>query len=333
MKNKKIITLCIFVSLILTLTACSKEAAPSEKEDLTEISLVLDWTPNTNHTGLFVAEEKGFFEEEGLSVNIVQPPEDGAVTLVASGKAPFGIGFQDTMADAWGNENPLPVTAIGAIINHNTSGIISEKSKDITSPKKMENHNYATWNSPIELAILESVVNSDGGNFNNIELIPSTITDVITALETDIDSVWVYYGWDGIASEVKELETNYFSFIDIDPIFDFYSPIILGNDSYLEEHPEETKAFMRAVAKGYEYAIENPEESAKILCALNPELDTELIENSQIWLADKYQGDAPQWGIIEPERWNGFYQWLADNDLTEFPIPKDFGFTNEYLPK
>ena len=86
---------------------------------------MLDWTPNTNHTGLYVAQEKGYFEDEGLEVEIVQPPEDGADALVASGKAQFGISFQDTMAPGVVGEDALPTTAVAAVVQHNTSGIIS----------------------------------------------------------------------------------------------------------------------------------------------------------------------------------------------------------------
>lgn len=98
--------------------------AGEEKE---KITFVLDWTPNTNHTGLYVAQSRGFFEEQGLEVEIVQPPEDGADTLVASGKAQFGISFQDSMAPGVAGENEIPTTAVAALIQHNTSGIVSRK--------------------------------------------------------------------------------------------------------------------------------------------------------------------------------------------------------------
>ena len=132
MKKKSIILICL-LCLLLVMTGCAKEK--KEESGMKDIILVLDWTPNTNHTGFYVALEKGYFEEKGLNVSIVQPPEDGAVSLVASGKAQFGVDFQDYIAPAFANANPLPVTAVATLIQHNTSGILSLKNSGIETPK------------------------------------------------------------------------------------------------------------------------------------------------------------------------------------------------------
>lgn len=335
--EKRNIVLLFILSLAIIITACSggseevgEENGETENE---KITLVLDWTPNTNHTGFYVADEKGYFEEEGIDIEIIQPPEDGAAALVASGKAQFGIDFQDYIAPAFVIENPLPITTVAALIQHNTSGIISLKGSGIDSPKGMENKVYATWNLPVEKAIIKTVVEADGGDYDSIEMVPSTVTDVITALNTDIDAIWVYYAWDGIATEVKGIETDYFAFKDIDPVLDYYSPILIGNDEYLKNNEEKVKGFLRAIAKGYEYSIENPEDAASILLEDNPELDEELVIESQKWLADEYKAEESRWGYIDPERWDGFFNWLFENDLIEREIPEGFGFTNEYLPE
>lgn len=305
-----------------------------ENKEPEEITFVLDWTPNTNHTGLYVAQEKGYFEEAGLDVKIVQPPEDGAVVLVASGKAEFGVSFQDSLAPALAGDDALPVTAVASIIQHNTSGIISRKGEGMDRPKGMEGHSYATWNGGIELATLKHVIEADGGNFDNVELIPSTVTDEVSALRTNsVDSIWIFYAWAGVKTELEGLETDYFAFSDIDPVFDYYTPVIISGNKFLEENPDTAKAFLSAVSKGYEFAIENPEEAADILVNAAPELDKELVLASQQYLADQYQAEAKYWGYMDPERWNGFYNWVNENGLTESEVPLDTGFTNEYLPQ
>ncbi len=298
--------------------------------ELEEITFVLDWTPNTNHTGLYVAQSLGYFEEAGFHVTIVQPPEDGATTMVASGQAQFGIDFQDYLVPVFTSEDEIPVVAVAAIIQHNTSGIISLKEDGITSPAGMEGKNYATWGLEIEQAMLENVVTADGGDFSKVNLIPEYVTDVPTALQQDIDAVWVYYAWDGISTQVAGLDTNMFYFKDITPEFDYYSPVIIANTDYLESEGDRAKAFLDAVRRGYEYAIENPEEAAEILCQEVPELDEEIVTESQIWLADQYKAEVEQWGYIDQERWDAFYTWLYDNGLSE-EIPSGYGFTNEYL--
>ena len=334
--KKRILALLLAATMIFALAACGTTQKDGEEDikDLEKITFVLDWTPNTNHTGLYVAQEKGYFEEAGLSVEIVQPPEDGAEVLVASGKAQFGVSFQDSMAAALSGDNALPISAVAAVIQHNTSGIISRKGEGMDVPKGMEGHNYATWNGPIELATLKQVVEKDGGDFEKVELIPSTVTDEVSALKTkSVDSIWIFYGWAGVKTELEELETDYFAFADIDPVFDYYTPVIISGNEFLEEKPETAKVFLAALTKGYEFAIENPDEAAEILCEANAELDEELVKASQNYLADKYQADAEKWGVIDATRWNNFYNWINEHDLVETDIPENTGFTNEYLPK
>lgn len=350
--KKKLVSLTMAALMLLsacTFTACGSgtgadgdtegadngaKSNNTDEKELEKITFVLDWTPNTNHTGLYVAQEKGFFEEAGLDVEIVQPPEDGAVVLVASGKAQFGISFQDSLAAALAGEDALPVTSVASVIQHNTSGIISRAGEGMDTPKGMEGHSYATWNGAIELATLEEVVKADGGDFNKVELIPSTVTDEVSALKTkSVDSIWIFYAWAGVKTELEGLDTDYFAFADIDPVFDYYTPVIISNNKFLEENPDTAKAFLEAVTKGYEFAIENPEEAADILCEAAPELDSELVLASQNYLADQYQADAEYWGYIDAERWNNFYSWVNENELVEDEVPLDTGFTNEYLPQ
>jgi ABC-type nitrate/sulfonate/bicarbonate transport system substrate-binding protein len=325
--KKRILLLGFVVVLALIAAACGN------KEKNEKITFVLDWTPNTNHTGLYVALEKGYFEEAGIDVEIVQPPEDGAEMLVASGKAQFGISFQDSMAPALSGENALPITAVAAVVQHNTSGIISRKGEGMETPKGMEGHSYATWNGPIELAILEEVVKRDGGDFSKVELIPSKATDEVTALRSNsTDSIWVFYAWAGVKTEIEELQTDYFAFADMDETFDYYTPVIIAGNAFLKEKPEVAKAFMSAVTKGYMDAIANPKEAADILCKANPELDKELVTASQTYLAEQYMADAEKWGYIDAKRWNRFYQWLNEKELVETPIAENVGFSNDYLP-
>jgi ABC-type nitrate/sulfonate/bicarbonate transport system substrate-binding protein len=338
--------LCAFLAVLMlsafALSACStnKTQEQPKKEETKEapkanekVRIVLDWTPNTNHTGLYVAQAKGYFAEQGLDVEIMQPPEGGAETLVGGGGAEFGISFQDSLAPNFAGDNPMPVTAVAAIIQHNTSGIISLKDKGIDSPSKMGGHSYATWDMPIEKAMIKKIVEDDGGKFEDIKLIPSTVTDVITALNTDVDSVWIFYAWDGIATKVKGEETNYLNFADYGKELDYYSPVIIVNNDYAKNNPDTVKKALKAIQQGYQFSIDKPEEAAQILLDAAPELDPAIVKESQKWLADQYVSDAEKWGYFDQTRWDSFYGWLFENKLIDKEIPKGAGFTNEYLPK
>ncbi len=341
---RKPVSLLLCAAMALGLAACGSssgqkagESSGQEDKELTKITFCLDWTPNTNHTGIYVAKAQGYYEEAGLDVEIVQPPEDGAATMCASGQAQFAVEAQDTMAAALDMDDPLGITAVAGLIQHNTSGIISRKGDGIDRPKGLEGKQYSTWNSPVELATLKQVVTDDGGDFDKVTLIPNNITDEPAALAAhQTDAIWIFYGWGGITADIEKVDVDYWNFRDINEVFDYYTPVIIANNDFLKESPDLAKAFLAATKKGYEYAMENPDQAAQMLIdgdetgSLADSAD--LVKASQTWLADQYVADAPAWGLIDQARWDGFYSWLAQNKLTSHDLT-GLGYSNDYLPQ
>ena len=323
---------------LLLLFAASCGGKSGGEGALTDVTLCLDWTPNTNFTGLYAAKAQGWFEEAGLNVTIVQPPEDGATAICAAGQVEFAITAQDSIASAFAREEPLAVTAVATLLQHNTSGIISRAGEGMDRPAGLEGHTYSAWNTPTELAMMEQVVADDGGDFSQVKLIPNNIVDEAGALrENQTDAIWIFYGWGGISAQESGLDFDYFYFKDIDPVFDYYTPILIANNDFLAEKPEIAKAFLAAAAKGYEYAIEHPEEAAQMLIDGDGTgslagIET-VVKTSQQWIGGQYKAEVERWGYIDPARWNAFYNWLNDNNLVENPIPENTGFSNDYLPQ
>ena len=328
-KWKQIVASCLasLVGLNIALGA-----VPVHAEAPATVDLILDWVPNTNHTGLYVAQAKGFFDEAGVKVDVKRPPEGSTTELVGLGKAQFGIAFQDALAKRF--EKGLPVTAVAAIIEHNTSGIISAKDAGITSPKEMTDHSYGTWNDPIELKMIEYMATKAGGDFSKIKLVPNDADNSVVGLANkQFDSAWVYYAWDGIMAGFQKVDTNYFYIKDIAPELDFYSPVIIGNNDYLKANPEQAKKVIQAIKKGYQYAMEHPEEAADILLKEAPELaeQRDFVVASQKWLSTQYASDASKWGQFDAKRWNAFYQWLYENKLVEKDLTQEMHFTNDFV--
>lgn len=332
---KKLLSVLLVCVLVLSLAACSRSADNSDS-GRTDITLCLDWTPNTNHTGFYVALEKGYYEEAGLNVTIVQPPENGAVQACAAGQAQFAIDAQDTLAPAFTSDTPLDVTAVAALIQHNTSGIISKKGEGMDRPSGITGKTYLTWDSPTEKAIMENVVNGDGGDWDKVTLIPNTVTEEAQDVSNNPDhAIWVFYAWGGINAKVNNIDTDFFFFKDINPTFDYYTPVIIANNEFLNTDPDAAKKFLEATRKGYEYAVANPEEAAQIL--INGDEtgsltgSEQLVTESQKYLANQYIADAQKWGYIDPARWDGFYAWLYEEGLIEKELPAGTGFSNDYL--
>jgi len=289
--------------------------------------------PNTNHTGLYVAKAKGFFEEEGLDVNIIQPSEGGAAALIAAKKAQFGISYQEEVTYAKTAEKPLPIKAIAAIIQHNTSGFASPKDKNIATPKDFESKVYGGWGSPSEEAILNALMQNSGADFKKLKMVDAGSDDFFTVTKKNIDFEWIFYGWTGIEAELKGFPINYIELRKLDNRMDYYTPLIIANEEVLKDNPELAKKFLKATTKGYEYSIENPEESANILVKAVPEIDAKLAVASQKYLAKEYKADAKRWGEMKEEVWNNYTQFLFEKKLIPKNMDAKEAFTNEYLPE
>lgn len=338
---KKAVAFSLASAMLLAAVGCGQKPAQTEsseaQKELKKITFCLDWTPNTNHTGIFAAQQMGYYEEAGLEVEIVQPPEDGATLMCASGQAQFAVDFQDSLAPSIDGDAPVGVSAVAAVVQHNTSGIISRKGDGITSAKGLEGKRYSTWQSPVEIAMIKECMETEGADFDKLELIPNDITDEPAALAANqTDSVWIFYGWSGVNAELSGVPFDYWDFRSIDPVFDYYTPVIIANNDFLANDPETAKAFIAATKKGYEYAIENPKEAADCLIAGDTtgslQGSEELVYASQEYLSKEYAKDAAAWGEIDPARWDAFYTWLYEKGLTTNDLTGK-GYTTEYLPQ
>ena len=329
---KKINYLLFLVVSIFILVACGEKKEEAKTSELKKVDFLLDWVPNTNHTGLFVAKEKGYFAEEGIDLDIKQPANESTSDLIINNKAPMGVYFQDYMTSKLAKG--APITAIAAIIENNTSGIITNKNLNINSPKDLEGHRYGTWDIPIEKEMLSFIMQKDGGDLSKVELVPNTDDNSITPISNGVfDAAPVYYAWDKVMADNLGIGTNFFYYRDYAPELNFYSPVIIANNDYLKENKDEVKKILKAIKKGYQYAIENPKEAAEILIKYAPELENkkEMVVASQEYLAGQYVTDKEKWGYIDPIRWNAFYNWVNEKGLVKEAIPENTGFDNQYL--
>jgi len=306
-------------------------ASQGAEGELKKVQVVLDWTPNTNHTGLYVARDKGFFKEQGLEVEIIQPGQTGADQMVASGGAQFGISYQESITMA--RIANVPIVSIAAVIQHNTSGFASPKEKGIDSPAKFEGQRYGGWGAPVEEAVIGSLMKEQGADIGKVEMISIGDSDFFTAVKRDIDFAWIYYAWTGVEAELRGEDINMVYLTDYSDSLDYYTPVLATNETMIKEQPEVVKAFVAGAAKGYQFAIEHPEDAAAVLSAAEPDLNAELVLASQKWLSPRYQDDAPRWGEQKLSVWENYANWMYEHGLLEGELEADKAFTNEFLPE
>jgi len=331
---KKTLSMILF-TIMLVLTACGegqqvpKQPTGKTAGGLEKVQLMLDYTPNTNHTGLYVAQELGYFAEEGLEVEIIAPAQSGTTASVATNNIQFGISVQEniTLARVAG----LPVVSLAAIIQHNTSGFASPVEKNITTPKDFEGKIYGGWGSPIEQATIHSIMKADDADFNQLSIINMGDAEFFSAVKRDIDFAWIYYAWTGIEAELRNEQLNMIYLQDYDQALDFYTPVVITNETMINENSEQVHKFMRAVKKGYEFAIEKPEEAADLLLKAVPDLNPELVKASQKWLATRYQDDASYWGEQKLSVWQGYADWMFEHGFLEAELDAEKAFTNQFI--
>ncbi|HWO94125.1 MAG TPA: ABC transporter substrate-binding protein [Dehalococcoidia bacterium] len=302
-------------------------------EDLRSVTLMLDWTPNTNHSGIYVAQDKGWYEEQGLRVDIIEPAAGGTEQAVAGGQAQFGISVQEQVIPA--RQQGIPVVSIAAIIQHNTSSLMSLAEDGIERPADLPGHTYGGFGGALETALIRTLVTCDGGDPDGVEFVEVGNADYLVGMEEDqFDVVWIFDAWDGLrATDVEQRDVNFIHFADwFDCIPDWYTPVFITSQDMIESDPDTVRAFMEATSRGYEFAMENPEETADILLRAAPELDERLVRASAEWLATRYVDEGRQWGLQDREVWDRFHEFVLNAGLIEEPIDVEAAYTNDFLP-
>jgi ABC-type nitrate/sulfonate/bicarbonate transport system substrate-binding protein len=327
---KKLSVLVLIMSLLAAgLAGC--QTSQKTEVPLQKVTVMLDWFPNTNHSGLYVAADQGYYAREGLEVSIIQPPEGGNPQLIAASKADFAISYQEEVTVA--RSQGIPVVAIAAVIQHNTSGFASPAAKNIKTPKDFEGKSYGGWGSPAEEAVLKVLMAKYQADFSKIKIVNVGSADFFASMEKGIDFAWIFEGWTGIEAKTKGMDLNFIKLADEDEVFDYYTPLIIASETKLAQDPELVKKFMRATAQGYNYAIDNPNETAAILMKSVPELNKDLVTASQSYLSGAYRADAARWGEMKPAVWKNYADFMFNNNLIEKQVQTENAFTNKFLPE
>jgi ABC-type nitrate/sulfonate/bicarbonate transport system substrate-binding protein len=304
---------------------------------LTSMKLALDWTPNTNHTGVYVAQEKGWYAAQCIHLTIVPYTTVSADTLVSSGQAEVGISSTESIvADAATNQ---PVVSIAAIIQHNTSALVSLASSNLTRPRDFDRKIYGGFGSPYEEAVVGAMIRQDGGQgtFKNVTL----SIDTMQALETKkIDFAWVYAGWEVIQAQRDGFKLNVFPITSYG-IPDYYTPNFITSSREISQHADLLQRFMNATQQGYTYAITHAHEAAQLLINAAPKgtfPDQGLVFASQDYLSGRYVDSGRKWGLQDASAWHGYPGFMLNNqailDANNKPLKSmnfDALYTNQFI--
>jgi len=288
------------------------------------IRLALDWTPNTNHTGFYVALAKEFYLEAGIILDIISPDVDDYKTTparrVASRQVEFGIAPTESIISYRTTELSVPLVAVAAILARDASAIVTLEDSGIDRPRKLDGQRYASYDARFEDHIVRQMIRNDGG-MGNIEIInPPMLGIWNTLLEGKAESTWVFLPWEGVEARRRGIALNAFRMEDYGIPYG-YSPVLLAHEIFLHENRQLAENFLAATRRGFEWAEAHPEDAAELLIetARHPSLqDQDFVVESQRYITPYYREKEKPWGSMRPKKWSAFLQWLKqDNILTD----------------
>lgn len=337
-----------------------------------KIIVCLDWTPNTNHAGFYVALHQGMYARAGLEVELRSPDSDDSTLtparLVAAGEANFAVTPSESAISFSTTDHDVPkLVAVAALLQGSASAICTLKSSGIDRPAKLAGKRYASYDGRFEDPIVARMVLNDGRcdvdsgsaaepvQFHSLDAHGYGDGDTMDAgsvvasylQKGRSDATWIFTAWEGVLAERAGQELNYFSLED-HAIPYGYSPILLAHPTMLQEEEEggraeETRSFLAATAAGYQLAASDPNAAAEALCACGHAslADVDFVNASAVAIADKYLTPARVWGTMEGARWSGFVDFLSEagilcnRDKTLIPradVDAASLFTNAFLP-
>ena len=310
----------------------------------TLLRLALDWTPNTNHTGFYVALAKGLYKKAGLDVQIILPDADKyeltPAKRVATGQADLAIAPSESVISF--QMNGVPLVAIAAVLARDASAIVTLKQGGIDRPRQLDGKVYASYGARYEDDIIRQMIQNDGGRGQFISHQPARLDIWHALLTNEADATWIFLPWEGVEADIKGIDLNQFLLDDYEIPYS-YSPVLTAHRDRTNQNDETLRRFMDATSAGFRFAVEDPDEAARLLMetAKHPTLtDRNFVEQSQQMASGYYLDSEGQWGFMHRNVWASFADWLIRNHLLIDNNGKliqriDAGtlFTNEFLTK
>ena len=273
-------------------------AGGGDEGGLRPVTLMLNWTPNAQHAGIYAAQELGYYEDAGIDLEIVEPAATGVEPVVATGEAEFGIAQAESLLPA--RAAGVPVVSIATLLPHNDSSLMFLADAGIERPRDLEGHTYGGFGGFLGTELINRLVECDGGDPSRVEFVEVGNVDYLTGMQRDrFDFAWVFNGWDALrADTVDGVDVETLPFIDYeDCIPDWYTPLLLTSEDTVADDPELVEDFLAATARGYALAISDPQQAADLLLEAAPELDRALVEASTTYHAERFAEEGAPWGV------------------------------------
>ena len=315
---KKLITKSSTAVIALALALLLVISCDSEPETAS-VKLALDWYPNANHLGLYIAQQKGYFEEENLDVTMYTPSDPSTVLqTVGAGQDDFGMSYQPDVLLA--RNEGVPVVSILGVVQHPLNSLMTLQSSGITRPAQLAGKKVGYPGIPTNEPLLETMLKADGlSGLEDIELVNIGWNISESLIGEKVDGVvGAYWTHESINMENIGYPVNVMRMEEWG-VPDYYELVLVTSEDYLSENEDVAERFVRAIKRGYEEAIGDAQAGVDVLVAENEgEIDESIDRPGADLLVPMWQlPSGGGFGTQEPARWNSFVQWMKDNGMLE----------------
>lgn len=295
----------LLLIIVFTLISCGNE------QELIDISLALDWYPNSNHAGIYYGIDNGYFEENDINVNVYTPSDPASILqTVASGRDEFGISYQPDLLLA--RSEGIPVVAVHSIVKTPLNSIMTLGDSGIDNPSKLKNKTIGYPGIPLNIGILSSILEEQSLTIDDVELVDVGFDLVPALLSERVDAViGAFWSHESILIELEGREVNILKFEEWG-IPKYHELVLVTSEEYLKNNEEIVEKFVDAFSRGYEKSIENNDESMEALIAAFPEVNVELENQGIKLLSPLWQESFDSDGM---DNWNKFGDWMKDKGL------------------
>lgn len=331
--------LIVLVSSLL-LAGCVSAATPNQvpaatpvptQKPLTKVSVALDWFPWSNHSGLYIARERGYYADEGLDVDIFTPGDPSTVLqTVASGRDDFGISYETEVLVA--RQQEVPVVSIMALVQHPLNSVMALQSSGISEPADLVGKKVGSPGIPSDEPLLDTMLKSQGHSLSDVEMVNVGFDLVPALISEEVDAiVGAYWVHESISAENQGYPVNIMR-MEQYGVPDFYELVMVANQQKIAQDPDLVQRFVRATIRGYQDAIADPQAAVELLAQVRPEVDLSIEKPGVEKLAPLWKPDGGQtFGWQEESRWVDFAQWMQQNGLLTSQVDATSAFDNNFV--
>jgi len=301
----------------------------------TEVTLALDWYPNANHAGLYIAQEKGYFADENLDVKLYTPVDPSTVLqTVGAGSDDFGISYQPDLLLA--RAQGVPVVSVAAIVQHPLNVVMTLKEANITRPKDLVGKKVGYPGIPLNESLLDTMLKADGvKGIKDVELVNVGFDLVPALIGKKVDAcIGCYISHETIMAQNEGYPVNVMRMQDWG-VPDFYELVLVTSEDKLKKDPDVVQRLVRAMVRGYKDAKANPQAAVDTLLHANTanasEVDEKIERPGVNVLAPMWADNVPSFGWQTHDRWANFADWMYKSGQLSKPVDPDAAFANKFV--